>query len=183
MRLKKTVAAGCFALAVLLLLPGCGDKKNGNPFTGKWAYNHDTSKTALEVSSDGTAKLDGQKYTCELKDDGLILEDENGEKVTVRFKDGEDDKKVIIVYKPMLFISEGKCDGLAGRWNCGRNSFEFTESGTFLEDGYFPGYYLEDTEKGIIRLVYNDMFEDALIPYSLTGEGLLLAYPWEMVKK
>ena len=183
MRLKKTMAAGCFALAVMLLLSGCSGKKSDNPYTGKWAYNHDTTKTALKIEQNGKAELDGQKYTYTSSEEGLVLKNDDGDKVRVVFKNGKDDENGIFVYKPMFFTPAGECDGLIGVWNCGRNSFEFTSDGTFREDGYFPGYYTVDADAGVIKLVYNDMFEDTYIPYSLTDKGLQLEYPWEMIRK
>lgn len=179
MRLKKATAVGCIALTILLMMSGCGKEKSG-PYEGKWAYNHDTEKTALKIDPEGQAKLDGEKYSYTEDGNALVLQNEKGDKVRVVFKDGNDE---IFVYKPITYVPEGTCDGLVGVWKSGRNSFEFSGNGTFREDGYFPGYYTVDTEKSEITLVYNDMFEDTVIPFKLTDKGLFIEYPWVMVRR
>ncbi len=177
---KKATTAGCIVLTALLLLMGCGEKEKGGPYEGKWAYIHDADKTAMRIEAEGQARLDGTKYSYIEDEDGLLLTDDDGEAVRVSFKDGENE---VFVYKPMNFISVGTNDGVVGVWKCGNNSFEFTVKGTFMEDGYFPGYYFVDEEKGEIKLAYTDVFEDTVIPFKLTDEGLELDYPWVMVRK
>lgn len=180
---KRTGIIG-LALTAFILISGCGSSVSAGTavgaYAGKWAYNHDVEKTALVINDEGTAKLDGKKYTCTAEDDMVILQNDKGESVKVVFKDDEDD---ILVYKPTLYTRENGTEGIAGRWICDKWSFEFTEAGTFLEDGYFPGYYAVNEEESVIVLIYNDMFENTIIPYSLTEEGLCLDYPWEMVRK
>ncbi len=177
---KKATTAGCIVLTALLLLMGCGEKEKSGPYEGKWAYNHDADKTAMRIEADGQAKLDGTRYTYTEDENGLLLTDRNGEEVRVKFKDNENE---VFVYKPMYFTAEGASDGVVGVWKCGNNSFEFSSKGTFMEDGYFPGYYFVDEEKGEIKLAYTEVFEDTVIPFELTDTGLKLDYPWVMVRK
>jgi hypothetical protein len=58
----------------------------------------------------------------------------------------------------------------------------FTDKGTFLEDGYFPGYYTVDEANSTLKLVYNDQFEDTICYFRLEGDKLYIEYPWPMVK-
>ena len=82
------------------------------------------------------------------------------------------------------YQGEGAPDGVIGNWKQvgGNLAFEFTENGTFREDYYSPGRYYVDEENGIIKLVYNDMYEDTYIFYSVDGDILSVDYPWPVVK-
>jgi hypothetical protein len=181
MRFKRSVKIGCFAVAALLFV-GCGKSKDEGsfPYQGKWAYNHDLTKAALKIDSEGNAKLDGKKYTCREAEDAILLESEKYDTVIVKFKDGNDED--IMVYKPTVYVGQEGNEGLIGTWVCDKWNFVFTDQGTFLEDGYFPGYYVVDYENSAIMLIYNDQFSNTVIPFELTEEGLVLDYPWEMIK-
>ena len=82
------------------------------------------------------------------------------------------------------YKDEGTPDGIIGNWyNAEKKwSFEFTSSGTFKEDGYFPGYYTLGEDGTSISLVYNDHFLDSTLYYSIDGNQLTLEYPWPMVE-
>ena len=60
------------------------------------------------------------------------------------------------------FDGEGVPDGLVGQWTCHPKNwkFEFTDSGTFLEDGYFPGNYVIDEKSKTLKLIYNDQWSN-----------------------
>jgi hypothetical protein len=180
-------AIGAAVLSGLILLSGCGGSAAAGaytgPYLGKWAYNHDKEKTALVIDDEGKAKLDGKKYTCTETEDSMILQNEEGDSVKIVFKSNEGDQNEILVYKPTRYKRESGTEGIIGSWTCDKWSFQFTESGTFLEDGYFPGYYAVDEEDSVIVLIYNDMFENTVIPYTLDGDELCLDYPWDMVRK
>ncbi len=180
---KRTGMIGLVLMA-LILISGCGSSVSAGSavgaYAGKWAYNHDVKKTALVINDEGTAKLDGKKYSCTAEDDMVILKNDKGDSVKVVFKGDEND---ILVYKPTLYTRESGTEGIVGKWICDKWSFEFSEEGTFREDGYFPGYYVVNEEASTITLIYNDMFEDTVIPFTLTDEGLCLDYPWTMVRK
>ncbi|MCR5584136.1 MAG: hypothetical protein K6F63_01720 [Lachnospiraceae bacterium] len=184
MKNKRMIAFGALTLATVILFSGCGGSAAAGTsvgaYAGKWAYNHDTSKTALEIKAEGTAKLDGKKYTCTETENGVLLQNDKGDSVKVVFKDDEND---ILVYKPTHYKRESGTEGLVGSWTCDKWSFQFTEEGTFLEDGYFPGYYAVNEEESVIILIYNDMFDNTIIPYTLKDDELCLDYPWDMVRK
>ncbi len=184
MKNRRMIAFGALVLAAGMLLSGCGNSATAGayagPYLGKWAYNHDTEKTALVINDEGKAKLDGKKYTCTETEDSMILRNEDGDSVKIVFKGDENE---ILVYKPTRYKRESGTEGIIGSWTCDRWSFQFTENGTFLEDGYFPGYYSVNEEESVIILIYNDMFENTIIPYTLEGDELCLDYPWDMVRK
>lgn len=167
-------------LFAVLSLAGCGQKVEGF-FIGNWAYIHDTETIALEIKDNGQAVLDGEKYTYTVNEPYLVFKASDGTEMNMRYEmDGEN----MIFYKPNSYEykSEGEPDGLTGVWEDPKDkwSFEFTEEGTFKEDGYFPGYY-SDLGDGSIKLVYNDHFPDSIMYYSIEGNILNVEYPWTMV--
>ena len=99
-------------------------------------------------------------------------------------KEPNGDKLYIYEQTTYKYDGEGEPEGLIGQWSCAEKKwkFEFTDDGTFMEDGYFPGYYIVDEAEGSFKLIYNDRFEDTVCYYNITGDELLLEYPWCMVK-
>lgn len=178
---------GFIQLAGLLLLgmlfvAGCG-KTNSNvgELKGNWGYIHEPETTVLSVKENGKTVFEGKNYTIDVAEDFITLSS-SGESEKMRYvldKDG------LLLYKNTVYYLEGdSSDGIVGRWvgENGKWSFEFTENGTFQEDGYFPGYYAVDENSGVIKLMYNDHFEDTVCYYVVEGNKLTLQYPWRMVK-
>ncbi len=177
---KKTISVlTAFALTAVILVAGCSKKTPDNDYVGKWRYSYDTNKVSMKIENGGKASLDGEKYSYTEKDDGLVLENERGDVVKVRFKDNNEN---IYVYKSMNFAPKGSTEGLYGEWECGNNSFVFTKDGMFLEDGYFPGYFVINEEASSVILVYIDQFETTAVPFRLEEDRLIIDYPWEMMK-
>ena len=160
------------------LLAGCGEKEP----TEEWAYIHEPEVPVLSFYEDGKAVLHGKEYKYVLENDVLTLTDSDGNSQDMRFvPDG--DKKLLYERAYYEYTGEGDPDGLIGYWQeiNGNLSFEFTANGTFREDNISPGYYLVDTENGKIQLIYNDMYEDAFLYYSIDGRVLTVDYPWPVV--
>ena len=169
-------------LLVMLLVTaaGCSPKSKIN---GSWAYNHDPKTPVLVLKSNGRAELDGTAYSY--TDDGnfLYLNGADGSDIKLRYI-LEDSG--MILYRPTdyQYAGTGVPRNLTGLWNCSEKkwSFEFTEKGTFLEDGYFPGYYSVDEKNSSITLDYMDEFRDTVCYYTLNGSVLTVEYPWKMVR-
>lgn len=180
MKTKKLISIISGMLLSAALLAGCGTKVEG-PFIGDWAYVHDTPVTVLSLETNGKAEYEGNKYTYTFDNDFFYLKSSKGD-LKIRYKmDGE--KLYIYQKTEYTFDGDGTPDGLVGNWVCTPKkwSFEFTDQGTFKEDGYFPGYYSEDKEAGTVKLVYNDHFEDTVFYYEQDGNKLIIEYPWETV--
>lgn len=181
--MKRLVAI--FLIAVLMLLAGCGAasvSEQAQAITGKWAYIHDEETVILRLKSDGVASFHDKDYTYDCDDEYIYLKAEDDE-LALRYKvDG--DKLYIYEQTTYKYDGEGEPEGLIGQWSCAEKKwkFEFTDDGTFMEDGYFPGYYIVDEAEGSFKLIYNDQFEDTVCYYKITGDELMLEYPWCMVK-
>ncbi|MCR4587615.1 MAG: hypothetical protein K5682_04335 [Lachnospiraceae bacterium] len=181
-----------FKIGVILLmlccvmLAGCGQSAERDRLreavAGEWAYIHDPETTILKLGKNGKASYQGKSYKYTVDETYLTLND-GDEELRLRYKKDGDE---FYLYQPCdyTFSGEGDPDGLVGKWYDADTkwSYEFTADGTFREDGYFPGYYVNDPENGEIKLVYNDQFYDTTLYYTLDGEHLHIEYPWSMVK-
>ncbi len=172
---------GIILFAMLLLAAaGCKPKSAIN---GSWAYNHDPKTPVLILKSNGRAELDGIAYSYTNDGNYLFLKGPDGSDLKLRYilEDGG-----MILYRPTdyQYAGAGTPRNLTGLWNCPEKkwSFEFTEKGTFLEDGYFPGYYSVDEKNSSITLDYMDEFRDTVCYYTLNGSVLTVEYPWKMVR-
>ena len=172
-------------IAVFLLLAGCASadlSPQAQAIMGKWAYIHDEETVILKLRTDGTATFHDKDYSYDCDDEFINLS-ADGEELNLRYKvDG--DNLYIYEQTTYKYDGEGSPDGLIGEWTCAEKNwkFEFTEEGTFMEDGYFPGYYVPDEDNGSFKLIYNDQFEDTVCFYSIKDDELTLEYPWCMVK-
>lgn len=202
---KKQGILMTLVLAAMLLLMGCGTSGEGagsateskgaaqaavqesdpgdDPSAEHWAYIHDPSVEVLRIGEDGQAVYKGQKYKCEKDDTYITLTDDEGQTQKLRY---EMKKDKMLLYETTVYhyVSGKSSDQLIGLWQGGegdRLSYEFTEKGTYLEDGVFPGHYLLDEEKGTIKLAYNDHFEDTYLYYKLEDGKLTIEYPWPMI--
>ena len=167
----------CFSIMCLVMMAACSKTE-----TEEWAYIHDRKTTILSLSDNGKAVFEGEKYSYTLENDILTLTDGDGNATSMRFIPDGDQR---LLYETVVYEykGEGQPDGVIGYWQQvdGYLSFEFTENGTFREDYYSPGYYFVDEENGIIKLVYNDMYDDTYIYYSIDGNTLTVDYPWPVV--
>ena len=174
------------ALIALLLLAGCARSAALSPaeqaLVGKWAYDHDPKTAVLVLKQDGSAKYDGTKYD-RFSFDGafLTLTASDGTAQTIRCVQ---DVKGLLVYRSTVYERESGNDGLPGVWRDDADNwtFEFTNTGAFMEDGYFPGTYTVDEAAGSFRLHYaGGQLDDTVCYYTLDGNTLTVEYPWRMV--
>lgn len=186
--MKKAMSA--FAILVLLMcafLTACGSAPDTGPdadaLRGVWAYNHDTETPILTLKANGHAKYKGAGYTYHSDGQYICLTAADGTETALRY---ELNKDGMLLYESTAYTFDGDSlpADLVGKWVNEENhwSFEFTDHGTFMEDTYFPGYYTVDTDNATIKLIYNDHFEDTILHYSVSGNTLLIEYPWPMVK-
>lgn len=182
MKVKKSIFLLLTLLIVTATIAGCGSGKKG-PLDGKWAYNHDLKTAALTIDSNGKAVLDDVKYDCVYDDSYITLTNQKSGTQKLRYKFAGDN---ILLYKTAEYVysGEGTPADIIGVWDDTPNnwSYEFTEEGKFLEDGFFPGTYERDDKAGTVTLTYDDGFKNTVIYYSISGNVLTIEYPWEMVR-
>lgn len=161
-------------------LVACSGEKN--QFYGDWAYIHDQENTVLSFKSNTKVVFENVTYKYTFDDTFLYFKADNGEELTLRYEIEGEHK--FLLYKTTVYDyqGEGTPSNLVGIWKNEANKweFEFTESGEFKEDGYFPGLYSEDTGSSV-KLIYNDHFTDTTLYYQIQGSQLVVEYPWTMV--
>jgi hypothetical protein len=174
------------ALIVLLLLAGCARSAALSPaeqaLVGKWAYDHDPKTAVLVLKQDGSAKYDGTKYDRFAYNGELLeLTGSDGSSLQIRCIQDEDG---LLVYRSTVYERDGSGDGLPGVWHDSADNwtFEFTNTGAFMEDGYFPGTYTVDEAAGSFRLHYaGGQLDDTVCYFTLDVDTLTVEYPWRMV--
>ena len=194
MRMIKKIVLMLLLVSSLSVLYGCSKESSE---LESWAYIYDKATEILRLNSDGTASYelkvyeDGkqvkkkQEYSSYIKDDSFItLKDENGGELKIRYikTDTGIDLYEKTEYTAILRKSE---NGIAGVWADKNNSdyfYEFTEEGTFNEDGYFTGIYSLDEKEGIINLTYDGNSSKAVLYYTILGDSVFIEYPWPMVR-
>lgn len=180
--MKKTWLAAL--LCMMICLSGCGSElsEEAAALQGKWAYIHDETTVILALKNSGKALYHDEEYVrYDCDGEWISLTAADGEEIKLRyFADGED----IYLYEPAVYTytGDGTPEGIVGTWENGNWSFEFTEEGSFKEDGYFPGRYSVNEAEGSFKLMYNDPFEDTTCYYHMDGREMLVEYPWHMVK-
>ncbi len=188
-RFVKTIVS----VLPILLMTACGwsgDTKSdvslseeAETICGSWAYIHDKETAIAVFEKDGTAKYEGKKYSFDCDSRYIWLKD--AEDNTLRLRYIMDDEGMYLYQNTTyIYSKEGEPEGLVGQWTCPETnwSFEFTDSGTFLEDGFFSGNYTVDEKSETFKLIYNDKFEDTICYYHTEGNELDIEYPWRMVR-
>jgi len=160
-------------------LSACRNADPG-PLEGKWGYIHDPSTVILEGNGDRLT-YEGKKYSFTADQDFLYLK-RGTEEQTLRYRI-IGNHTYIYRTTDYTLTTEAEEETLVGVWENKANkwSFEFTENGEFLEDGFFPGTY-SVSDNGTFKLMYTDHFEDTECYYSINGRILTVEYPWEIVK-
>ena len=176
MRLKHFVLTA--ALVILMpLLAGC------QTTTEEWAYVHEPEEEVLSLSSDGKAVYKDIEYTYTKDDSYIHLKGKSSEDLDLRYViDGD---KMILYEKAEYFREGGNTeDGVFGLWmqENRRNLFQFNKDGKFSEENIFFGHFGLDQDNGIIKLMYDEPMQDAILYYTLDGDTLTIEYPWPMVK-
>lgn len=171
----------------MTVIVGCTAKKDLSEedlsLVGKWAYEHDTHTAVLELNSDGTAVYDGTEYKSFHCEDGFINFTGSGkDSLSLRY---EKFNGGIFVYRKAdyTYRDEGTPEGIVGRWKDEKNfwEFEFTNKGTFMEEGAFTGHYEVNESEGTVKLMYERELQDTVFYYRLENGHLLVEYPWRMV--
>ncbi|MDF2943452.1 MAG: hypothetical protein K0S01_2310 [Herbinix sp.] len=190
MKITKFLPTFLAIVLILLLMTACGKNENVTAksnealgICGSWAYIHDKETPIAVFREDGTAQYEGKDYSFECESQFIKLKDTDGETIQLRYV-LDDEGMYLYSNNTYTFSGEGEPDGLVGEWSCAEKnwSYSFTEAGTFMEDGYFPGYYTVDDENSTFKLVYNDQFEDTVCYFRLEENKLHIEYPWRMVK-
>jgi len=178
MKRRMMLLVGMLAL-VCMALTGC------NKVTEEWAYIDDPEEPILRFYEDGTAKFHKNKYDAyEVTSDRIRLT-KGDNTLELRYYDSEDRRyiyeKEIYEFQPGK-LSEDNTD-LIGVWLSPEEwSFQFTEKGTFLENGLWAGRYTVK-EDGSVLLVYdNQTFQDTTFYYTIKDGRLTVEYPWVFQK-
>lgn len=172
-----------------LCMAGCGKKEirqNAEEIAlhGEWYYVHDENETVAVFSEDGSAKFEGAKYqyTCDGEYINLLGKDGTDRKLRY-LSDG--DKMYVYIQSKYTRQPEGGGSGITGVWRCEEKgwTYEFTDKGTFMEDGALTGYYEVDEDAKTVKLMYGEALADTVFFYELTGNELSVEYPWLMIKR
>ncbi|MBO4398552.1 MAG: hypothetical protein J5795_00300 [Lachnospiraceae bacterium] len=192
----------------VLSLSGCGKSKNGwaakeasvtptattpakaENVSQQWVYIHDRGNLAMVFYKDGTALYNGEKYkSYEEGEEKIRLTSEDGTVTDIRYfdettKDGEKRRTIYRITDYKLTPSSLMGDSpVIGYWIVPEKnwSYQFTEKGTFLEDGVLPGYYYVNDD-GTIRLNYEGNLPETVFYYSVHDDVMTIEYPWVMAE-
>ncbi len=188
MKNTKFIATFLVIVLILLLMTACGKNntalsEEAQGICDSWAYIHDKETAIAVFHKDGTAQYEGEDYSFECDSQFIKLKNSEGETTKLRYS-LDDEGMYLYSNNTYTFSGEGEPSGLIGEWSCAEKkwSYSFTEEGTFLEDGFFPGYYTVDDENSTFKLVYNDQFEDTVCYFRIEENKMFIEYPWRMVK-
>lgn len=186
---KVRINSIVLVIMITLCMVGCGKKAIQQSaeeiaLHGEWCYVHDEKQTVAEFSEDGSAEFEGEKYQYTCDGEFINLTDKDGNVTKLRYLT-EGEKMYVYIQSTYTRQAEGGGSGIVGMWRCEDKgwSFEFTNKGTFMEDGVLTGHYEVDEEAKIIKLMYETALEDTVFYYDLTENGLAIEYPWLMRKR
>lgn len=191
--MKKNIIIRINSIILLIMfalcMTSCGKKEiqqtpDEIALHGEWYYAHDEKETVAEFSKDGSARFEGVKYQYTCDGEYINLTDKNGEVTKLRYlSDG--DKMYVYIQSKYTRQPEGGGAGIVGVWRCEDKgwTFEFSNKGTFMEDGALTGYYEIDEEAHTVKLMYGEALEDTVFFYELTENELSMEYPWLMLKR
>ena len=185
-QMTKHNRIACLILIFTLTIGSVGGSfaEGASALFGTWAFDYAPDVPVLKVSEDGTAVYNGKDYRWDDQEGFLLLKDEQGESLSLRYVILEDRK---VIYPKTTFRRGKEVEGqggLIGVWEGTEteSSFVFTPAGYFLEDSVFSGNFLMDAEKGSFLLHYGDVFADTLCYYSIENDILTVEYPWTLVE-
>lgn len=190
MKITKFLPSFFAFVLMLVLISACGKNEKETVISdkaleicGSWAYIHDKDTAIAVFRKDGTAKYESKEYSFECDSQFIKLKDKAGETIQLRYVI-DDEGMYLYSQNTYTFCGEGEPENLVGEWTCAEKnwSYAFTQTGTFMEDGYFPGYYTVDDENSTFKLVYNDHFDDTVCYFRLEENKLHIEYPWLMVR-
>ena len=195
MNFRKAVFFLCTAIAMMMLVACEGNEtgKDNKPVKEQWAYLEDEGTPCLKLYEDGSAAFKTEKSGAtakltqykkyEFTDEVLKLTAEDGSVTEMKYYDTDTGKRYVYQKITLDYYSGDDSSTLIGAWTCDNEwSFQFSDKGTFLEDGLWAGYFIPNGE-GSLRLIYdNQVFSDIILYYSLENGKLILDYPFGMVK-
>ena len=174
----------------LLILVGCVSVAAGCPaeetcpLLGDWAFDYEPSASVLTVKEDGTALWNGADCTWE--DDGtfLLLKDQAGELISLRYLADEGRVRIFLTGS-YTRTAKDKDEEIFGAWKKDGSygsSFVFEKDMRFMEDGAFVGTFAVDDEAGTFTLKYQpSIFEDTTCYFTWEGDHMTVEYPWTIV--
>ena len=185
---KNLLIIAPFAIVIALVALAFFMKKE-NANRQSWAYDYEPTKEILMLGNSGKATYKGESYNYEKDDQFITFSKSGAESFKIRYEMTKDDKggEAMFFYEPKYYTysSDTQQNGLIGLWkNDDGSSFEFKENGSFMEDGYFYGYYSADEDMGKIKLIYdsNFRFSDSYIYYQIEGDQIRVEYPWRLFR-
>lgn len=180
---------------VAVLATGCNSyklKQNSyeTELIGQWAYAHDLTSMQAQFTENGDAVFEGNNFTFTSDGEFITLKSTNDGKkdtvgnnhdLTLRYVQ-KDDQMYVYVQGTYERTYGNTDDGIVGVWMCHDKkwSFEFTDKGTFMEDGALTGYYEVNEDNGTVKLMYGEALEDTIFYYQLSEDTLFIEYPWLM---
>ena len=184
-RINSIVFVAVFALC----MAGCGKQEiqqNADEIAlhGNWYYVHDENEVVAVFSEDGSAKFEGEKYQYTCDGEYINLTDKDGTVTKLRYL-AEGDKMYVYIQSTYTRQPEAGGSGIVGAWLCEDKgwTFEFSNKGTFMEEGAMTGYYEVNEEAKTVKLMYGEALADTVFFYELSENELFVEYPWLMVKR
>lgn len=186
---KGRINSIVLVIMITLCMVGCGKKAIRQSaeeiaLHGEWCYVHDEKQTVAEFSEDGSAEFEGEKYQYTCDGEYINLTDEAGNVKKLRYLT-EGEKMYVYIQSTYTRQAEGGGSGIVGMWRCEDKgwTFEFSDKGTFMEEGSFTGYYEVNEEAKTVKLMYGEALADTVFFYELTENELFVEYPWLMIKR
>lgn len=191
--MKSNMAIRINSIIIIILLAlcmaGCGKEEiqqNSDEIAlhGEWYYVHDENETVAVFSEDGSAKFEGVKYQYTCDGEYIHLTDKDGAVKKLRYL-SKDNKMYVYIPSTYTRQAEGGGSGIVGVWLCEDKgwTFEFSDKGTFMEEGAMTGYYEVNEEAHTVKLMYGEALADTVFFYELTENELEVEYPWLMIKR
>lgn len=187
----RSLIAMLLLVVLTMVSVACGKEQPGRTVSqqeqricGSWAYIHDKETPVLVLKGNGNAEYGDEKYSFDCDSEYIFLRSSNGGEQRLRYRLEDEEQMLLYKSTAYTYAGEGEPTDLTGWWRCEQNnwSFEFTETGAFLEDGFFSGQYAVDEETQTFTLSYSEQFEDTVCYYRIEGNELYIEYPWTMVK-
>jgi len=200
-RMKKPAFALIIVMLLTMCLTGCSntDDNTEKGVKESWAYNFDETKEVIRLNEDGTAMYQvksfkdnvqvskATKFDSYTKDDKYITLKNADTEIKLMYEPYE---KGIMLYEKSTYKysanslnpqQDGSVLGLWESTGTDKLFYEFSDQGTFMEDGVFVGEYKWDKEAGTVTLNYYDEVPSTTFYYIIEGDIMTVDYPWPMV--
>ena len=178
------------AMLSALCISGCGKETiqqsaDEIALHGEWYYVHDEKETVAVFSQDGSAEFEGVKYQYTCDGEYINLTDKDGAVIKLRYLSDGDKKMYVYIQSTYTRQPEAGGSGIVGSWLCEDKgwTFEFSNKGTFMEEGAMTGYYEVNEEAKTVKLMYGEALADTIFYYEVKENELFVEYPWLMIKR